>query len=99
MLTQVTCLQILELIVSPVLSAFATAKEMQQSQMLNVLRPAEVDAACQQQLGMPVSAAIRGLQLLPDLQDWALFGMLICPGNVLSFVSCVLQALVVLSYE
>ena len=50
--------------------------------MLNVLRPAEVDAACQQQLGMSASAAIRGMQLLPDLQDWAMFGLLICPGNV-----------------
>ena len=56
--------------------------------MLNVLRPAEVDAACQQQLGMSASAAIRGLQLLPDLQEWAMFGLLICPGKYKLILRC-----------
>lgn len=49
--------------------------------MLNALRTAEMDAACQQKLGFSVSQALRGLRLLPELQEWALYGLLICPGT------------------
>ena len=73
-------LQVLEHTVAPVLSAFATARDTQQSQMLNPLRLPDVDAQCQERLHLSAPAAIRGLQLLPKLQDWAMFGVLICPG-------------------
>ena len=48
--------------------------------MLNALRLPEADAQCQQTLELSAPAAIRGLQLLPKLQDWAMLGLLICPG-------------------
>ena len=73
-------LQILEHTVAPVLGAFATARDTQQSQMLNALRSPEADAQCQERLDLSAPAAIRGLQWLPKLQDWAVYGVLICPG-------------------
>ena len=72
--------QVLQHTVVPVLSAFATARDTQQSQMLNPLRLPEVDAQCQDRLQLSAPAAIRGLQLLPQMRDWAMFGVLICPG-------------------
>ena len=79
---QLLCkLQVLDHTVAPVLSAFATARDTQQSQMLNPLRLPEVDAQCQDRLHLSAPAAVRGLQLLPKLQDWAMFGVLICPGT------------------
>ncbi|KAL0028311.1 hypothetical protein WJX79_009350 [Trebouxia sp. C0005] len=72
--------QVLDQIVAPVLLAFATARDTQESQILNPLRLPETDIQGQER--MPVPAAIRGLQLLPKLQDWAIFGVLICPGAV-----------------
>lgn len=77
--TQMLDMQVLDQIVAPVLLAFATARDTQESQILNPLRLPETDIQGQER--MPVPAAIRGLQLLPKLQDWAIFGVLICPGT------------------
>lgn len=75
-------MQVLDQIVAPVLLAFATARDTQESQMLNALRLPEIDEQNQlmrlQDLSVP--AAIRGLQMLPELQDWAVLGVLVCPG-------------------
>lgn len=75
-----SCLQVLAHTVAPIFLAFGTARDTQQSQMLNPLRLPEADAQCQERLQMSAPAAIRGLQWLPRLQDWAMFGVLICPG-------------------
>ena len=77
-----TCVtQVLEYTVAPVLLAFATARDIQESQMLNALRLPEIDEQCQQKLELSAAAAIRGLHLLPKLQEWATLGVLICPGR------------------
>lgn len=80
--TQMFGMQVLDQIVAPVLLAFATARDTQESQILNPLRLPEMEVQGQERLpDLSVSAAVRGLQLLPKLQDWAVFGVLICPGT------------------
>ena len=80
--TQILEMQVLDQIVAPVLLAFATARDTQESQILNPLRLPEMDVQNQERLPhLSVPAALRGLQLLPKLQDWAIFGVLICPGT------------------
>ncbi len=80
--TQILGMQVLDQIVAPVLLAFATARDTQESQILNPFRLPEMDVQGQDRLpDLSVPAAVRGLQLLPKLQYWAIFGVLICPGT------------------
>lgn len=83
-------MQILEHIAAPVLIAFATARDTQESQMLNALRPPETDMLQGEgeEQRLSAAAAIRGLQLLPKLQDWAILGVLICPGMTTTGSCC-----------
>ena len=90
-------MQVLDQIVAPVLLAFATARDTQETQMLNALRLPEFDEQNQQRLqDLTVPAAIRGLQMLPELQDWAALGVLVCPGTLSAQERHKCQTLVVL---